>query len=312
MRPDGTVKVLDFGLAKAMEPTGGMSASVSMSPTITTPAMTQMGMILGTAAYMSPEQARGKPVDKRADIWAFGCVMFEMLTGKRAFDGEDVSETLALVINGEPHWEALPTEWRLLVRSCLERSPQKRLRDIGDVWRLLDTRPAEPTVEVRRLSPGWIAAGVLLLALAGLASVHFREAPIEGSQPFHLSIALPGEGDEVRSLALSPDGRTVVTAASIAEQSQLWVRDLDETEFRPLAGTTLARVPFWSPDSRSIGFFADQKLKTVAATGGPPRELAMPVWATAAHGIATASSCSLPTGRARFIASARREASAPR
>src|SRR5499426_28963 len=124
VRSDGTVKVLDFGLAKAMEPTGVMSASVSMSPTITAPAMTQAGMILGTAAYMSPEQARGRTVDKRADIWAFGCVLFEMLTGKRAFDGEDVSLTLASVLRADVDWTPVPQSVVRLLKKCLERDPR--------------------------------------------------------------------------------------------------------------------------------------------------------------------------------------------
>src|SRR5471030_2233365 len=134
VREDGTVKVLDFGLAKAMEPTGAMSASVSMSPTITTPAMTQAGMILGTAAYMSPEQARGKTVDKRADIWAFGCVLFEMLTGRRAFEGEDVTDTIAAVVRGEPDWAALPADVpdqiRLLLKRSLEKDRKGRISDV--------------------------------------------------------------------------------------------------------------------------------------------------------------------------------------
>ena len=142
VRPDGTVKVLDFGLAKAIEPTGVASPSVSQSPTITTPAMTQAGMILGTAAYMSPEQARGKPVDKRADIWAFGCVLYEMLTGKRAFGGEDVSLTLADVMKGEADWQALPATLppgiRTVLTRCLQKDPKQRLRDIGDVRLALD------------------------------------------------------------------------------------------------------------------------------------------------------------------------------
>ena len=137
MRPDGTVKVLDFGLAKAMEPAGAMSPSLSMSPTITTPAMTQAGMILGTAAYMSPEQARGKPVDKRADIWAFGAVLFEMLTGKRAFPGEDITDTLAAVVRAEPDWGALPADLPSALRAyltrCLQKDPRQRVQAIGDV-----------------------------------------------------------------------------------------------------------------------------------------------------------------------------------
>src|SRR4029453_8319263 len=139
---DGTVKVLDFGLAKAMKPTGVASPSVSQSPTITTPAMTEAGMILGTPAYMSPEQARGTPVDKRADIWAFGCVLYEMLTGQRAFDGQGVSETLARVIERKPDWAGLPVTLsptlRTYIRRCLQKDPRQRVQAIGDVRLALD------------------------------------------------------------------------------------------------------------------------------------------------------------------------------
>ena len=151
VRSDGTVKVLDFGLAKAMEPAAGPSPSVSQSPTITTPAMTQAGMILGTAAYMSPEQAKGKPVDKRADIWAFGCVLYEMLTGKRAFAGENVSETLAAVIRGEPDWSAVPTDTppavRRLLRRCLQKDGKERLHDISDARSEMQDAQAEAASE---------------------------------------------------------------------------------------------------------------------------------------------------------------------
>src|SRR5262245_52459496 len=135
LRPDGTVKILDFGLAKPIEPVSGLSASVTLSPTITTPAMTQLGVILGTAAYMSPEQAKGRAADKRSDIWAFGCVLYEMLTGTRAFDGDDATEVLAAVIRGEPDWSALPADVpghiRLLLRRCLEKDHAKRVSDIS-------------------------------------------------------------------------------------------------------------------------------------------------------------------------------------
>src|SRR5262249_11929644 len=135
VRPDGTVKVLDFGLAKAIETAVPMASSVSMSPTITSPAMTQAGMILGTAAYMSPEQARGRPIDKGADIWAFGCVLFEMLTGRRAFEAEDVSLTLAEVMKSDPDWNALPAgvpdSLKTVLRRCLVKDPRQRMRDIG-------------------------------------------------------------------------------------------------------------------------------------------------------------------------------------
>jgi len=179
VRSDGTVKVLDFGLAKAMESTAAMAATNSMSPTITTPAMTQAGMILGTAAYMSPEQARGKAVDRRSDIWAFGTVLFEMLTGTRAFGGEDVAETLANVINREPAWEALPPALpdhvRQALRLCMRKPPRERVPDIGAVRLALGgafaTVPAPSASDLgggsrkaTRVSRGWqVAAGLLVV-----------------------------------------------------------------------------------------------------------------------------------------------------
>ena len=177
VRDDGTVKVLDFGLAKALDPGAGSrepgaGSALANSPTITSPAMTMHGMILGTAAYMSPEQARGKAVDKRADIWAFGVVFYEMLTGRRAFEGEDVSSILAAVIQSEPRWDGVPASVRRLLESCLDKDPKKRLRDIGDVWTLLDDQPAVATRTQAGIL-GWAAAGLLALlaAVAPLGAV---------------------------------------------------------------------------------------------------------------------------------------------
>jgi serine/threonine protein kinase len=180
MRPDGTVKVLDFGLAKAMEPGGTASASVSMSPTITTPAMTQAGMILGTAAYMSPEQAKGRPADKRSGVWAFGCVLYEMLTGRRAFEGEDVSDTLAAVLRAEPDWNALPANVpgaiRTLVQRCLTKDRRQRIADLSVAEFVLTdpatvaARPGAPTLgPAAPHRPRWksaipMAVGVLVTA----------------------------------------------------------------------------------------------------------------------------------------------------
>ena len=150
VRPDGTVKVLDFGLAKAMEPAGAMSPSMSMSPTITTPAMTQAGIILGTAAYMSPEQAKGREVDKRSDIWSFGCVLYEMLAGRRVFEGDDVADTLASVLKGQPDWIVLPSDVslpiRILLRRCLEKDRRKRLADIATAIVLIEETPSLTTL----------------------------------------------------------------------------------------------------------------------------------------------------------------------
>ena len=174
LRPDGAVKVLDFGLAKALEPAKGGPTN-SSSPTM----MASMpGMVLGTPAYMAPEQARGTPVDKRADIWAFGVVFYEMLTGRRAFDGEDVSSILAAVLQSEPRWDGVPPNLRRVLESCLEKDPRKRLRDIGDVWRLVDDAPRPAASSLRPTRMGWMAAA----ALAGVAAIAlwapWRKAPI--------------------------------------------------------------------------------------------------------------------------------------
>src|SRR5580700_8702376 len=168
----GVVKVLDFGLASVLN-RDREDAEPSNSPTLTI-SPTRAGMILGTAGYMSPEQARGKPVDKRADIWAFGVVLFEMLTGKPLFEGETISDTLAAVIKEEPDWTQVPAKVRRLLKKCLEKDPKKRLRDIGDAWELLETPEAEP--RTKSVVP-WIVAAVVTLALAALAFVHFREQP---------------------------------------------------------------------------------------------------------------------------------------
>src|SRR5579862_5285904 len=167
LRPDGTVKVLDFGLAKMAEPAEA-GARTENSPTLTLDAATRLGVILGTAAYMSPEQARGKPVDKRADIWSFGVVLYEMLTAKRLFRGESVSDTLAALLKEEPPWDTVPAKVRPLLQSCLEKDSKRRLRDIGDAWRLLDE--ASPTTAVR---PSWLAWGLTALLFLIMVPIVF-------------------------------------------------------------------------------------------------------------------------------------------
>ncbi len=244
VKADGTVKVLDFGLAKAMEPVGAMSASGSMSPTITSPAMTQAGMILGTAAYMSPEQARGKTVDKRADIWAFGVVLSEMLTGRRAFAGEDVSDTLATVLKSEPEWDALPPDTppsvRRVVQACLRKDAKQRVHDVADV-RLAMEGAFETTVEVpasvephrksqgRLLSllPWALAVGMAVIAI-GLWN---RAQPVV-SKVTRYSVSTPPRGTWPD--VVSPDGRVI--AFSTIPGSELFVRRLDQLEAAPLRG----------------------------------------------------------------------------
>ena len=285
LKPDGTVKVLDFGLAKAMEGAPG-SSDPSLSPTITTPAMTQMGMILGTAAYMSPEQARGKPVDHRADVWAFGVVLFEMLTGQRLHPGETVSDTLASVLKTEPSWDALPhttpSSLRRVLRSCLEKDPRRRLQAIGD-RRLLVDDPVQPATISGSPSVTIAAVGVaavLAVALVTLSVVHFRQpATVAAASPVaRVAIALPPESELDRkaypALGLSPDGtKLTYVAAQGSAASQLFLRMMDGTASKPIAGTEGAHSPFFSPDGQWIAFFAQGKLKRVPAAGGAAQVL---------------------------------------
>ena len=274
VRPDGMVKVLDFGLAKAMEPLGAMSPSHSQSPTITTPAMTQAGVILGTAAYMSPEQARGKAVDRRTDVWAFGCVLFEMITGRMVFPGATVSDTIAAVLERSPDWTALPPATppavRRVLARCLEKDPKQRWRDVGDVRVELDDteagRPqadgASPKTSRAAERAAWALLVALAAAVAVVATPMFRTAPAPAEIRFNLLFPR-GVAANSAQLAISPDGQQIVVAPSFGVQqpSPLWLRPLASTSGRLLTGTEGASFPFWSPDGQSIGFFADQKLK---------------------------------------------------
>jgi Tol biopolymer transport system component len=289
VRADGTVKVLDFGLAKAMEPTGAMSASASMSPTIPAPAMTEAGRILGTAAYMSPEQARGKTVDKRADLWALGVVLYEMLTRRRAFMGEDATDTIAAVVSKEPDWSALPAGTpatiRKLLRRCLEKDRARRLADAADARLEIEeamAAPSPPEGGVTATSPAsaprgplaWMAvaalAGVGMVAMAVPTLRHLRETPPPETR---VEIVTPAT-DQTASFALSPDGRQIVFVASGDGGSRLWLRSLATTTAQPLLGTEGARLPFWAPDGRSIGFFAGGALKRLDLGAGAPQTLA--------------------------------------
>ncbi len=288
VRPDGTVKVLDFGLAKAMEPTGALSASVSMSPTITTPAMTQAGIILGTAAYMAPEQARGRAVDRRADIWSFGVVLYEMLSGQRAFKGEDTTDTIAAVVNKEPDWAALPANTpapiRKLLRRCLEKDRQRRLTDAGVARLEIEEALASPlaiesavTASARSSTPrrrlAWFVATAAVLAAAALAIPavrYLRQTPLPETR---VDIVTPAT-DQPTSFALAPDGRQIVFVAAGDGASRLWLRSLATTTAQPLAGTEGATYPFWAPDSRSVAFFAGGELKRLDLGGGTPKTLA--------------------------------------
>jgi serine/threonine-protein kinase len=294
LRPDGTVKVLDFGLAKALEPISAVGVNATASPTITSPAlMTGVGMLLGTAAYMSPEQARGKAVDKRTDIWAFGCVLYEMVTGRRAFEGEDVSITLAAVMMKEPDWAALsattPPLLRRLLRSCLEKDSRRRLQAIGDarleIERFLSGAPEDAATLVipvarplwRRVLP-WGLTGVLALALLTLFVLRLPVRTAAPAAPVRLEAATGADASIVNfqaSLAVSPDGSLLAFAAQNSQGVQeLYVRRLTELRATPVTGTEGARDPFFSPDGQSIGFFAGGSLRTIAVTGGLPVTLA--------------------------------------
>ena len=284
--PDGSVRVLDFGLAKLVDASDGTESgsAASAAATVTSPAMTQLGLVLGTAAYMSPEQAKGRVVDRRADIWAFGAVLFEMLSGKRPFPGDDISDVLATVLKSEPDWKGLPASTpssiQRLLRRCLEKDPRKRLGAISDARFDLDdaTAPgaaveAKPAAARRSklsyllpaLTGGLIAAGV---ALALWPRVSQSSALSRTSM-----VAPPGTElypDSV-VVTISPDGRYVafVTGSPIDRQhTQLWVRAIDSLTAVPLEGTQGAALPFWKPDSSRIGFFAGTKLKSVAIGGG--------------------------------------------
>ncbi|HEX6315216.1 MAG TPA: protein kinase [Gemmatimonadaceae bacterium] len=291
VRPDGTVKVLDFGLAKALEPTGVASPSISQSPTITTPAMTEAGMILGTAAYMSPEQARGKPVDKRADIWAFGCVLYEMLTGQRAFGGQGVSETLARVIEREPDWARLPATLspalRTYIRRCLQKDPRQRVQAIGDVRLALEGafETALPQTAAPAVVAGWrrvafagvaaiIASGAIIGTLVWLAARGAEPVPPRVSR---LQVTPAGAAAlsidwNERDLAITPDGSRLIYTGN--QGTQIFVRALDA--LAPVAVFT-GRVGglFVSPDGQWIGFRDGLgALKKVAVAGGPAVTLA--------------------------------------
>jgi Tol biopolymer transport system component/predicted Ser/Thr protein kinase len=270
--PAGVVKVLDFGLAKASEEPATHGSNPSNSPTLTL-AATSAGVIMGTAGYMSPEQAAGKPADKRADIWAFGVVLWEMLTGKRLFDGETISHTLAAVLTKQPSLDEVPPKVRRLLRSCLEKDVKKRLRDIGDAWRQLEDEP----VAARPARRGWlwsaVAAGSLAAAVGTLAWTYFRPSPQPQVMRFEIH-APPGSKLPLGTPAISPDGRTLAYMVTGPDSiTRIHVRPLHSLESRALPGTEGAIHPFWSPDGRSLGFSADGKIKRIDLAGGRAREL---------------------------------------
>ncbi|MEQ1760881.1 MAG: protein kinase [Vicinamibacterales bacterium] len=298
VRPDGTVKVLDFGLAKLVDvgrdfsPVGhagpkDQAYALSQAATITTPAlMTGAGMILGTAAYMSPEQAKGRPADRRSDLWSFGCVLYEMLTGSRPFVGEDVADTLAAVLRGEPDWSALPSSTpahiRQLLRLCLERDPKKRLQSAGDArLRLTEEahagpEPVTPPVALHsdpRRARVWQTAATACAVVAVGLGVYTLWQPVPVDLPETRTEIVTASTPDPNSFAISPDGRQVVFVASADGAPQLWLRSLASTGAVPLPGTENATYPLWAPDGRAIAFFADSKLKRLDLGGGQPQVL---------------------------------------
>jgi eukaryotic-like serine/threonine-protein kinase len=282
VRPDGTVKLLDFGLAKAIEGAGGAgragkagAENLTQSPTITSPAFTQLGMIIGTAAYMSPEQARGKPADQRSDIWAFGVVLSEMVSGRRLFDGETISDTIAAVLTREPDLDGVPPALRRLIRLCLARDPRQRLRHIGDALALVDDSPATATPARARRAWPWVsmAAAILLAGIAVAVTVSLRPRVVDDEITKFFVDAPPGAAFNYTYTAasISPDGRQMVFRIATANEAPaLWLRPLDALDGRRIAGTDGADLPFWSPDGRSVAFFSASKLKRVDLTGSSP------------------------------------------
>ncbi len=285
---DGAVKILDFGLAKALEGDPSQGTDISASPTISRMA-TQHGIILGTAAYMPPEQAKGKSVDRRADIWSFGCVLFEMLAGRMAFSGESVTDTLAAVIKEEPDWslipEPVPPRINELLGRCLRKDPKQRLQSIGDaritieealsgVGELTSSAAGKPA----GAAPRWRVPPYALFIVAGLIAavlaITYFGAPVAAPPALCLSIDPPHGAQFESAFSLSPDGTRLAFVATTSGKQLLWIRPLDSPEPRPLAGTEEGDFPFWSPDGKSIGFFASGRLKRIDLANGSIENLA--------------------------------------
>ena len=275
--PDGVVKVLDFGLAKVLEDEPPIT-SMANSPTLTM-GHTQAGVILGTAAYMSPEQAVGRPVDRRTDIFSFGAVLYEMLTGKRAFVGAATPDVLEAVVKNDPDWSKLPVEVPppigKLLKRCLVKDRKQRLQAVGEVRIAIDrTREdaeADNSPSANRSSQlAWIVAGVALLAALGIGWQYLRQ-PAEAPRLARISLVMPEKAsyNDYRSLpAISPDGRRVAISLVVDGKRSIWLRDLDSLEAHPLRGTDEGESPFWSPGSQSLGYFTPTTLKTIDMGGG--------------------------------------------
>jgi serine/threonine-protein kinase len=302
VRDDGVVKVLDFGLAKAMDPNAGRGVNLanpgapegtpsSLPPTMTSPAMTAMGMILGTAAYMSPEQAKGRAADRRADIWAFGVVLYEMLSGRQLFDGDSVAETIGFVTTRDPDWSALPASTppslRRLLARCLTRDPKLRLRDIGEARiALADAAPsvhdaAAPPIPPRLLPRAALIAGTLALIVVATGLGWYwgsrtSGTPSVGVMPYRAEIVpTPANAFERRStaniFAFTPDGGTLIYASTDPASRMLYRRERNSQVAVPIAGTEGAYGPFVSADGASLGFFANGAMRRVPIGGGAPQ-----------------------------------------
>ena len=284
VRPDGVVKVLDFGLARTILPPE-LSPAKADSPTVTAPAMTEPGVILGTAAYMSPEQASGRVVDRRCDIWSLGCVVFEMLSGQRPFAAETVTETLSAVLRDTPDWNRLPAATpspiRRLLKRCLEKEPTRRLDSAAAVRIEIDETIAgsatEPVASVSSSSqrrPWLLAAVSAAIAIASIGAWLSGLRPSSSAPELRLDITTPGEADPY-SFALSPDGTKIVfVSAGRNTPLQLWLRSFDTDTAVAVPNTEGAVYPFWSPDSQFLGFYANGKLKRVNLAGGAAVTLA--------------------------------------
>jgi Tol biopolymer transport system component len=283
LRPDGTIKILDFGLAKIALPAAAQHSSLANSPTITSPAMTQQGLILGTAAYMSPEQAKGRPADKRADIWAYGCILYEMLTGRPLFAGETVTETLADVLKKNVDFSRLPSSTpaalRRVIERCLVRDPRARLRDIGDARIDLAAADAgEITLDPRRYRRReWVLAAVAAVSLAVAAWTAWRSnvpsSGVDAGAPIHFSVAQPGV-TMTGEFGISRDGSAIVFRGLDGMGARIWVRTLAAPEATPLPASEGGRLPFFSPDGSEVAFFIARDLVAVQIKTGIRRTIA--------------------------------------